>query len=110
MFGSSGASLHTKALTTDGHGTFVGSYNLDPRSTSLNCEQGVYVGSEEIAAVMQQIFHTDTSPDQAWSLTLEDGELRWSDGTTIHDSSPDASLGRRFQAGIARVLDLDSQL
>ena len=110
MFGSSGASLHTKALTTDGHGTFVGSYNLDPRSTSLNCEQGVYVGSDEIAATMQQIFHTDTSPAQAWSVTLEDGELRWSDGTNTYDSSPDASLGRRFQAGMARVLALDSQL
>ena len=70
----------------------------------------MYVGSDEIAATMQQIFHTDTSPAQAWSVTLEDGELRWSDGTNTYDSSPDASLGRRFQAGMARVLALDSQL
>jgi putative cardiolipin synthase len=43
MFGSSGASLHTKALAADSSRLFVGSYNLDPRSTSLNCEQGVFV-------------------------------------------------------------------
>jgi putative cardiolipin synthase len=110
MFGSSGASLHTKALTADHRATFVGSYNLDPRSTSLNCEQGVYVVSPEIAATMEQIFQVDTSPAHAWALSLEDGELRWSDGAEVYDSSPDASLGRRFQAGMARALGLDSQL
>ena len=110
MFGSSGASLHTKALTADHRATFVGSYNLDPRSTSLNCEQGVYVVSPEIAATMEQIFDVDTSPEHAWALSLENGDLRWSDGTTTYDSSPDASAGRRFQAWLARVLDLDSQL
>ena len=110
MFGSSGASLHTKAFTADHRATFVGSYNLDPRSTSLNCEQGVYVVSPEIAATMEQIFAVDTSPEHAWALSLEDGELRWSDGTKTYDSSPEASLGRRFQAGMARALGLDSQL
>jgi putative cardiolipin synthase len=110
MFGSSGASLHTKALTADHRATFVGSYNLDPRSTSLNCEQGVYVVSPEIAATMEQIFRVDTSPEHAWALTLEDGDLRWSDGTTTYDRSPDASAGRRFEAWLARVLGLDSQL
>src|SRR5690606_20848362 len=43
LFGSSGASLHTKALSVDGIMLFVGSYNLDPRSTWLNSEQGVLV-------------------------------------------------------------------
>src|SRR6187431_3766329 len=33
LFGSSGASLHTKALSIDQKTLFVGSYNLDPRST-----------------------------------------------------------------------------
>jgi putative cardiolipin synthase len=110
MFGSSGASLHTKALTADHRATFVGSYNLDPRSTSLNCEQGVYVVSPEIAATMEQIFRVDTSPEHAWALSLEDGDLRWSDGSATYESSPEASAGRRFQAWLARVLDLDSQL
>ncbi len=46
LFGSSGASLHTKAFIVDNDTVFLGSYNLDPRSTWLNCEQGVLVENE----------------------------------------------------------------
>ncbi|HEY8614048.1 MAG TPA: phospholipase D family protein, partial [Roseomonas sp.] len=35
VFGSRGASLHTKALVIDGERGFVGSFNLDPRSVAL---------------------------------------------------------------------------
>jgi putative cardiolipin synthase len=110
MFGSSGASLHTKALTADGSKAFVGSYNIDPRSTSLNCEQGVFVESEEISAQLEQIFQTESSGARAWALTLEDGDLKWGDGTQTHDSAPDASGSRKFQAWLARVLPISSQL
>ena len=70
MFGSSGASLHTKALTVDGRLTFVGSYNLDPRSTSLNCEQGVFVDDPVIASQLETIFTTESSSARAWQVTL----------------------------------------
>jgi putative cardiolipin synthase len=110
MFGSSGASLHTKALEVDGRLAFVGSYNLDPRSTSLNCEQGIFVESPEIASQLAEIFRKDSADDSAWSVTLVDGELRWSDGTQTLDSAPDASAGRKFQAWLARVLPVSSQL
>jgi putative cardiolipin synthase len=110
LFGSSGASLHTKALTVDGRIGFVGSYNLDPRSTSLNCEQGILVDSPPIAAQLEEIFRHDSGPAQAWSVTLVDGRTQWSDGTTVHDSAPDASAGRKFQAWLAKVLPVESQL
>ena len=110
MFGSSGASLHTKALTVDGRLAFVGSYNLDPRSTSLNCEQGIFVESPEISAQLEEIFGKDTSGERAWAVTLRDGKLEWADGTKTWGSSPDASAGRKFQAWLARVLPVSSQL
>lgn len=110
LFGSSGASLHTKALTVDGRIAFVGSYNLDPRSTSLNTEQGIFVDSPQTAAQLEDMFREDCAGDRAWAVTLDDGDLLWSDGTTTHDSSPEASAGRRFQAWIARVLPIESQL
>ena len=110
FFGSSGSSLHTKALTVDGHVSFVGSYNLDPRSTSLNCEQGIFVEQPSIAAQIEEIFRFDTEPAHAWAVTLHEGKLQWSDGTSTYDQSPEASAGRRFQAWIARVLPLSSQL
>lgn len=110
MFGSSGASLHTKALAVDGRVGFVGSYNLDPRSTSLNCEQGIFVESTEIAAQLEDIFRVDSSGEHAWAVTLQDDKLQWSDGTQTHGSAPHASAGRKFQAWLARILPVSSQL
>jgi putative cardiolipin synthase len=110
MFGSSGASLHTKALAVDGRLVFVGSYNLDPRSTSLNSEQGIFVESAVITAQLEELFRTDSSGASAWAVTLHEGALQWDDGTQTHDRAPDASAGRKFQAWIARVLPVSSQL
>ena len=110
MFGSSGASLHTKALAVDGRIAFVGSYNLDPRSTSLNCEQGIFVDGPDIAAQLEEQFRGDTAGTHAWAVTLQDGELLWQDGARTYHSAPDASAGRRFQAWLARVLPVSSQL
>jgi putative cardiolipin synthase len=110
LLGSSGSSLHTKALAVDGQTLFVGSYNLDPRSTWLNCEQGVIVENPVLARQLEAIFDTQVAPAHAWQVTLVDGKLRWSDGTEIYDSDPKASSWQRFQAWITRVMHLDAQL
>ena len=110
LFGSSGASLHTKAFAVDGRGLFVGSYNLDPRSTWLNCEQGVFAHSEPLALQLEQIFDRQTAGEHAWRVSLNAGELHWTDGHETLDHEPHASWGRRFQAWLARTLRLDAQL
>jgi cardiolipin synthase C len=110
LFGSSGASLHTKALAVDGRLVFVGSYNLDPRSTALNSEQGIFVESPVITAQLEELFRTDSSGASAWAVTLQERGLQWDDGTQTHERAPDASAGRKFQAWIARVLPVSSQL
>lgn len=110
LFGSHGASLHTKALSIDGARLFVGSYNLDPRSTSLNSEQGVLVGSPMLAGQFDDIFARQTSSDRAWQVELHNGKLVWTDGSTVHYRDPMASAGRRFKAWTARVLPLEAQL
>ncbi|HET7812359.1 MAG TPA: phospholipase D family protein [Steroidobacteraceae bacterium] len=109
-FKGSGASLHTKALTADGHNSFVGSYNLDPRSTWLNCEQGVIVDEPAIAGQLEGIFKQQTAGERAWQVKLHGHELQWTDGTQTRDSEPDASFGRKFQAWLARTFHLDAQL
>ena len=110
LLGSSGASLHTKAFAIDGHTLFVGSYNLDPRSTWLNCEQGVLVTSVPLATQIEALFALQTEARRAWRVTLEAERLQWSDGARSYDSDPMASFGRRFQAWLTRVLHLDAQL
>jgi len=108
--GSSGASLHTKALSADGKRVFVGSYNLDPRSTWLNCEQGVLVEDSVLAGQLAGIFQVQTGASRAWHVTLENGDLRWSDGQQKLDSEPGASGWRKFQAWFARAFHMDAQL
>ena len=94
----------------DGETLFVGSYNLDPRSTALNSEQGIFVESPVITAQLEELFRTDSAGASAWAVTLHEGKLQWDDGTRTHDSAPDASAGRKFQAWLARVLPVSSQL
>jgi putative cardiolipin synthase len=110
LVGSSGASLHTKAMTIDNRTVFVGSFNLDPRSTWLNCEQGVLVESDVLAKQLETIFATQTSGERAWRVMLENGELSWSDGKETFDSDPLASPGRHFRAWLTRLLHLEAQL
>lgn len=110
LFGSSGASLHTKSLSTDGRRLFVGSYNVDPRSIWLNCEQGVLVDDAALTAQLDGIFEAQTTGQHAWQVTLEDGKMTWSDGKDRFLADPKASAWRRFQAWTTRILRLDAQL
>ncbi len=110
LFGSSGASLHTKAFIVDSGTVFLGSYNLDPRSTWLNCEQGVLVENEVLANQLRSIYAKQIDREHAWKVSLVSGELSWTDGTDTFGSEPKAGAWRRFQAWIARVLHLDAQL
>ena len=89
---------------------FVGSYNLDPRSTWLNCEQGVLVENADAGRAARADLRAADRGSRAWHVTLEDGELRWSDGDETLDREPHASFSQKFQAWFARVFHLDAQL
>jgi putative cardiolipin synthase len=111
LFGSSGASLHSKAALFDGRTAFVGSFNLDPRSVSLNCEQGILVTEPAIADEVAQLFDAMTAPSAAWQVTRSGRrELEWSDGTVIYDQEPEAGSSRLFQARLARWLPIEPLL
>ena len=111
LFGSSGASLHTKAAVIDNSTAFVGSFNLDPRSISLNCEQGVLVSDPVIAAQVTKLFNQMIAPSSAWRVKRNaDGALRWSDGTQTFRHDPQASFMRRIEAMLARWLPIEPML
>ena len=110
LFGSSGASLHTKAFVVDGKKLFVGSYNLDPRSTWLNCEQGVLVEDAVLAPSARGPFREADRRRARLAREPRGGELRWNDGKETFAKDPEASAWQRFQAWATRVLHLDAQL
>ena len=64
LFGSRGASLHTKAFVVDGRYGFVGSFNFDPRSVSLNTEMGLLFEHAGLAQEMQAVFATETEANR----------------------------------------------
>ncbi len=111
MMGSSGASLHTKSAIFDDRTSFVGSFNLDPRSVKLNCEQGVFATDLELSAELAAMFSRGTSGEISWRVDHDpNGKLRWTDATRVLYEEPDASTSRRVQAKLFRWLPFDSQL
>jgi len=99
--GSSGrASLHAKTFALDGQRIFVGSFNLDPRSASLNTEMGVVVDSAALATRLGKALDR-VYPADAYEVRLDaQGALQWLDGsgTPLH-VEPQTSWARR--AGVA---------
>ena len=55
-FGLSGASLHAKTFAIDDQRIFIGSFNFDPRSATLNCEMGFLIDSPTIAGKVSSGF------------------------------------------------------
>ncbi len=108
--GSSGSSLHTKAVIIDDRQVFIGSFNLDPRSTSINTEQGVLVAHPELAQELETIYEEQLQGSHAWRVERVDGKLQWSDGTQTFTSDPEASGFRRFVAWLTKLLPIESQL
>ncbi len=113
--GSSHASLHTKAVVVDRERVFVGSFNFDPRSASLNCEMGAWIGDPSLASRLAAWFERGAEPEHSFSVSLDEkGRLAWServDGKTIiHDADPYASWGRRATAKFLSWLPIESQL
>ena len=113
VFGSKGASLHTKAFTVDDRIGFIGSLNFDPRSVSLNAEMGVVFEDERLVAKLNGHFAAERDPDASYRLTLDGRRIRWnrSDGESKRRyGEPKASIGRRLLAFTVRFLPIESQL
>lgn len=114
LFGSSGASLHTKAFTVDGKSGFIGSFNFDPRSISLNTEMGVLFGDPALTREVNAVYAAEISPASSYRLSLQNGEIAWQDGSganaKVLDSEPEASIWRRIAATIIGLLPIESQL
>jgi len=111
LAGSSGSSLHTKAMLVDSNRAFIGSYNLDPRSTSLNTEQGVLVVHPALTAELAGLFARQTDGDHAWVVTKDaDGRLHWSDGERSWTREPEATGLQRSLAWLVKLLPIESQL
>ncbi|MGB3460390.1 MAG: phospholipase D family protein, partial [Rhodanobacter lindaniclasticus] len=115
LFGSSGASLHTKAFVIDGKRGFVGSFNLDPRSANLNTEMGVLFEDAGLAHDLREEYLWLAAPALSYQVEEDaNGSVRWLDRTTqpprVLDHEPDAGWWLRTITRAMSWLPIESQL
>lgn len=115
LFGSGRASLHTKAFLVDKHIGFIGSFNFDPRSASLNTEMGIMFVCQPITMRMDILFAEETTGEMSYEVTLtENNKLQWhsieNEKNKIIRHEPESRLWRRVYAKIISWLPIQSQL
>jgi putative cardiolipin synthase len=109
------AALHAKVLVFDRKDVFVGSLNLDPRSSDINTQAGLYVESPELAAQVVAWMDEGVLPENSSRVLLdEDGNLTWvakDDGKeVIYHHDPESTAWQRFTAGFIGLLPIEEQL
>lgn len=112
--GGSRASLHAKTFALDGKRAFVGTFNLDPRSTELNTEMGYVVDSTTLAERIHQGFEL-TVPQIAYEVRLDENDaLQWVDRSgnseQLFDTEPNTSLFKRMVVRVLSWLPIDATL
>ena len=115
VHGESKAALHTKALVFDRESVFIGSFNLDPRSASINTEAGLYVESPELARQVIEYMEAGVQPENSYRVMLdEDGDLVWvteDDGMEVrYHEDPGSTFWQRFMSGFIILLPVEHQL
>lgn len=111
---SSGSSLHAKTFAVDGARIFVGSFNFDPRSASLNTEMGFVIDSPAMAREMAAVFDRDVPPNAYEVQRSNTGELIWIDrqGGAVrrHETEPGTSVWLRTGVWLLSKLPIEGLL
>jgi Phosphatidylserine/phosphatidylglycerophosphate/cardiolipin synthases and related enzymes len=108
-----GSSLHAKAFAFDRGIGFVGSYNLDPRSSRLNTEMGVVFECPPLAKRLPEENESDLA-HTAYRVELDGRRLVWvtheGDTEVRHTSEPEASLRKRIKVKVLSLLPIEWML
>ncbi|KPJ91460.1 MAG: hypothetical protein AMJ55_11745 [Gammaproteobacteria bacterium SG8_15] len=122
--GSSRSSLHSKVYVFDRSKVFVGSMNLDPRSTEINTELGILFENEEFAKLIGDFWDKEVKK-YAYQLKLhvEDVPDDWEQQRTsliwlehlnneivTYRVDPKTGFWRRFGVGFLGILPIENQL
>jgi len=111
--GSGSASLHAKTFAFDRRIGFIGSYNLDPRSSKLNTEMGVLFNCPALAKRLPETTERDLDRN-AYHVELDGNRLTWvtreGDKHVRYNSEPHASLWNRIQAQVLSWLPIEGLL
>lgn len=100
--------MHSKTIVFDDKISWIGSFNLDPRSAYYNTENVVIFDSPEFAKKLRDMILDDTK--SSWRVTLNGKNLVWSGfrhGDTkprIYKHSPDTTIFRRIFKIMTKII------
>lgn len=110
LAGSGGASLHAKTFAVDGEKLFVGSFNMDPRSATLNTEMGVVFAHPQLAGALKNSIDSKMA-SHAYAVSLDaDGKLQWQDAKQTYHEEPETSAFKRFSVLVLSWLPIEHLL
>ncbi|WP_299328559.1 phospholipase D family protein [uncultured Helicobacter sp.] len=84
---TSGASLHSKTLVFDKKIAWIGSFNLDPRSSIINTEVVAIFDNENFAKESTKLIHIDMQ--SAWHIQLQGNKTLWCAQNNLNDENKD---------------------
>jgi putative cardiolipin synthase len=93
--------------------SFIGSFNLDPRSVLWNTEVGVLVDSPALATRVRELALQGMAPPLSYQVKLEQGKIVWvteDDGKMHTLTREPGSWWRRFNAWISTTVGLERML
>ena len=113
LIGKSAGALHMKNSVIDHRQVFLGSMNLDQRSTKLNTELGLIIDSPEMAQQLEAMvdnassYHLRLGPDgDSIEWVEEDGEGH----ETVFHEEPETSAWLRFKLWLLSPLIPEKEL
>ncbi|MES2470261.1 MAG: phospholipase D family protein [Verrucomicrobiota bacterium] len=105
-----GASLHAKVFAFDRRIGFVGSYNLDPRSSRLNTEMGVIVDCPELVQRLPEQTELDLD-HTAYRVEIDGCRLVWvaheGDTEVRHTTEPGTTAWTRLKVRMISWLPIE---
>ena len=108
--GSSTGGLHAKTFTFDRRIGFIGSYNLDPRSSKLNTEMGVLFNCPALARRLPETTERDLGRN-AYRVELAGNRLVWvtreGNKQVRYDSEPETGLWKRIKVQVISWLPIE---
>jgi putative cardiolipin synthase len=107
-----GASLHAKTFAVDSQRVFIGSFNFDPRSTHLNCEMGLIIDSERLAARVAAAFDDTVAAVSYQPQLTADRKIVWieqlpSGKQVTHQQEPGVSFFTQMLLTVMRWLPVE---
>ncbi len=105
---SSFSVLHSKTIVFDDDISWIGSFNLDPRSACFNTENVAIFESRDFAQKLRDMIIKDTQT--SWHVTLDDGHPVWTgmrpgdQMPRVYRRSPDTTIFRRLLKVMTRLV------